>query len=186
MPSRMCHRANCAHFPFQGVSVAASEQQFQDFERHLRAGASPYVASRKAGTTLTQLKAPGGDRQRYADLIAMGEEIRAALVDERMDELALNGDPQPTILTAWARANNPNYGDKTKVEISGPDGGPIELEGKAVVGLADVVAFATRIGAGHLLGLDAGDPGHALPAAADVLPDPADGEPAASVLPAAR
>ena len=72
-----------------------------------------------------------------------------------------------------------DFGDRSSVEISGPQGGPIMHEGRAIAGFVDLVAFARSIGAGHLLGLDPGDPQRAVPSAADVLPDPALAQPAA-------
>lgn len=66
-----------------------------------------------------------------------------------------------------------------RVEITGSEGGPIAVEGRAVVGLADVLAVARELGVGHHFGLDAGDPPSALPAPRAVLPDPPVDQPAA-------
>lgn len=77
------------------------------------------------------------------------------------------------------------FDETVKHEVSGPEGAPIQLEGRAVVGLADVVQLAIETGQQHLLGLDARDSRGALPAASDVLPDPADGEPSARSVSAA-
>lgn len=71
-----------------------------------------------------------------------------------------------------------------RVEISGPDRGPIAVEGRAVVGLADVVKLALETGQGHLLGLSTAGARELVPAAGDVLPDPAGSEQAAGALPA--
>jgi hypothetical protein len=65
-----------------------------------------------------------------------------------------------------------DFNPAAKVEVSGPQGGPIEHEGRTISALVDVIAFAQGIGAGHFLGLDAGDPERALPAAETLLPDP--------------
>jgi len=67
----------------------------------------------------------------------------------------------------------------SRVEFTGPEGGPLEVEGRVAVGWADLIAIAQATGQGHLLGLPGGGAGRALPAADEVLPDPADAEPAA-------
>jgi len=66
------------------------------------------------------------------------------------------------------------FNPASKVEVSGPQGGPIEHEGHVIAGIVDLVAFAKDIGASHHLGLDGGHPLGALPAAGEVLPDPAE------------
>lgn len=162
----------------------ASEQEFQVFEQAIAEGHSPYVASRKAGTTIRRLK--NGDRIRYENAAELSKDTRAAIVDERIDELVKKAEPPPALVIAWAKRNHPDYEDKSKVEISGPEGGPIEIEGKAVVGLADVVAFARSIGHSDLLGLDAGDARDAVPAAQEVLPDTGERKRPAGVLPPAE
>lgn len=74
---------------------------------------------------------------------------------------------------AWIleKTEREEFGDRVEVQHTGPDGGPIEVEGRAVVGLADVIALAERLGAGDHLRLDAGDSQAALPSASEVLPD---------------
>jgi len=166
------------------IYKGASEQQFQEWEALLEQGISPFQAAQDVGTTLSALSR--GDQVRKQNGMDLSKERRAALVDKRIDELAAKSDPAPAIITAWAKANHDDYRDKTKVEISGPDGGPIAVEGRAVVGLAAVVRFAQSIGHGDLLGLDAGDPGDALSPAQEVLPDARERERPPGVLPPAR
>jgi hypothetical protein len=76
-----------------------------------------------------------------------------------------------------------DFNPAAKVEVTGSEGGPIVVEGKAIVGLADVIALARATGQGHLLGLDDGDSPGALPAARALLPVAAEPEPAASAVP---
>lgn len=64
---------------------------------------------------------------------------------------------------------------RERLEVTGEGGGPIQIEGKAVVGLADVLELARQLGVGAAVGLDAGAARGALPAASDVLPDPSAG-----------
>lgn len=75
------------------------------------------------------------------------------------------------------------FNPASRLEVTGHEGGPIAIEGKAVVGLADVIALAKGLGAGHLVGLDAGDTLDALPGPAPVLPDPSDPVGTASAVP---
>lgn len=111
------------------------------------------------------------------------EEIRRRAIDGVEEPVFHNGDVVGSVtkysdrmLAMMAKANLPEYRDETDVNIhvGGADGGPIEVEGRAVVGLAAVNELAARLGLGALVGLDAGAARHALPAAQDVLPDPPD------------
>jgi transposase-like protein len=90
---------------------------------------------------------------------------------------------------AWLleRLEAEEFGDTKHVDVTvGGGGAPIAVEGRAVVGLADVVAFVRQIEQEHLLGLDREDPRGELPAAGDVLPDPAGDQPPTSDVPADR
>jgi len=86
---------------------------------------------------------------------------------------------------AWLleRLEADEFGDKKQLEVSGPEGAPIALEGRAVVGLADVIAVARELGLGDRLGLDTGGASRELAPLADVLPDPVDGEHPSSDFP---
>jgi hypothetical protein len=64
-----------------------------------------------------------------------------------------------------------DFNPASRVEVSGPEAGPIQIEGKTLVGIADIVALYRATGQGHLLGLGEGDAQEALPSATDVLPD---------------
>jgi len=64
-----------------------------------------------------------------------------------------------------------DFNPASRVEVSGPESGPIQIEGKTLVGIADIVALYCATGQGHLLGLGEGDAQAALPSAGDVLPD---------------
>ena len=97
---------------------------------------------------------------------------------ELVEEILKAGKDDEWRSRAWVleRLEADEFGDKKQLEVSGPEGAPIALEGRAVVGLADVVAIARQLGLGDRLGLDAGDSRRELAAASDVLPDPADSE----------
>jgi hypothetical protein len=154
-----------------------TEAEFQEFEKLLEEGHSPYVASRRMGTTLSHLKHPGGDRVRYEQLVERSGDIRAAVVDERIDDLVQKDDPHASIVIKWATANHPAYRDKTQIEISGT----INHEAKVLV-LGDVLDVID--GTGVDLGLPAADarPRAALPSAEAVRA--ASAESAAGSLPA--
>src|SRR6266487_3892318 len=121
----------------------ATEQEFQAWEKLLDEGTPAYVAAQEVGTTLTRLAK--GDSVRKQKGMELAKERQAAKVEQVVESQAVRPEPSPAIVTAWARANHPDYADKTQVEISGPDGGPIAVEGRAVVGLADVAAIARRL-----------------------------------------
>ena len=86
----------------------------------------------------------------------------------------------PALLIFSLKARRPDvYRDNVsqRLEVTGAEGAPLQLEGRAVVGIADVVQLAIETGQGHLLGipgLDAAAAGRELPAAGDVRPDHAD------------
>lgn len=92
------------------------------------------------------------------------------------------------LLGLMAKALLPEYRDAehVRLEVTGADAGPIQVEGRAVVGLADVVALARKLGVGPLDGLDAGPARGTVSPAQDVLSDPPQRERAAGALPAPR
>lgn len=161
----------------------ASEQDFQAWEALIDQGVPFYQAAKQVGVTMTAL---GSDRIRREQGKERSRELQAAKVEQVMEEQASRPEPSPAIVTAWAKANHPDYEDRSKLEISGPDGGPIAIEGKAVVGLADVVAFARSIGYGPPNGLDGADAGDVVPPPRPLLPGAADDQRPAGVLPPAE
>lgn len=153
----------------------ASEQQFQVFEKAIAEGKSPYAASRIADTTIRRLK--NGDGTRYEQALAISEERRAAIVDERMDELAMRPEPSPAIVNKWAEANHTGYATKNRIEVSGT----LNHEAKVVV-LADILGALSE-SQGLDLGLE-DRPRGALSGAKGLLPAPA--KPEAGPVPADR
>lgn len=113
--------------------------------------------------------------QAFAAAKNEGAAERAELVDKRFDEWVLEQDCAPALRIVWAKRWNPAYRERQQLEVSGPGGAPIELEGKRVTSLAEVFEFAQAIGAGLANGIGAPTSRDALPPAADVLPDPPDG-----------
>jgi len=84
------------------------------------------------------------------------------------------------------RLESDEWGLSQRLEITGQDGGPLLVEGRAAVGWADLFAIAQANGYEHLLGLSRGGSGVALPPADEVLPDPPDAEHSADALPGVR
>ena len=72
-----------------------------------------------------------------------------------------------------------DFNPAAKVEVTGADGGPVQIEGRSIVGIADIVRWYVESGNGHLIGIE--PPGDALPVAREVLPDRPELERAASV-----
>lgn len=130
-----------------------------------------------------------------AGLEALVDEARRRAVDGVEEPVFQKGELVGTVrrysdnlLMFLIKQRDPAFRDKHRVELTGAEGAPIQLEGRAVVGIADVVQLAIETGQAHLLGipgLDADAARRALSASADVLPDPADGEPPAGSVPAA-
>src|SRR5262245_54859913 len=184
----------------------ATEAEFQAWETRLEAGENPAKAARDGSADLTCGSFKRGDRVRYDDALSTSREARGLYVVEKLEEnveramearpvLDREGNETGVFDYDGAVANKALellgrsaglFVERKEIEISGREGGPIELEGHAIVGLADVVAFARSIGASDSLRLDAGDSRPALPAAEEVRPDPPGDLDAASVLPAAR
>jgi hypothetical protein len=66
-----------------------------------------------------------------------------------------------------------DFNPAAKVEVSGPEGGPIVVEGHTIVGWADLIELAERTGQGHLIGLAGRSDGADVPGSQKVLPAPA-------------
>lgn len=81
------------------------------------------------------------------------------------------------------RLEQDEWGLSQKLEISGPEGGPLIVDERHVVGWADFFAIAEGNGYLALLGLPGGGARGALPAPAPVLPDPAEHERSADAPP---
>ncbi len=141
----------------------ASEDQIQAVETAVLEGIAPDVAARKVGTTLSAIKRI--DPHRHGDLIARGREVRRAVVDERMDELAKADDPNPTVVVAWAKANHEGYRDTTKLEISGT----LEHEHNGRFSLVELAALIKERGIDKQLE-DGSRPLPGVPAAREILP----------------
>ena len=111
--------------------------------------------------------------------------VQKAKAEYLMDQVkGVNAMNDEWRANAWLlERRDEEFAAPRKVEISGPDDGPILVQGQAVLGLADIVSLAGQLGVGHLFGLPGPDSQPALPEPAEVLPDSGQREPAAVPLP---
>jgi hypothetical protein len=90
---------------------------------------------------------------------------------ERVSTLS-ESDEKEWRSSAWVlERRDDTFNPASRVEVTGEGGGAIEIEGRSVVGIADIVALYVATGQGHLLGLEPGDTQEVLPRAGEVLPD---------------
>lgn len=125
----------------------------------------------------------GQRREPAAELFVRCEAARSGFVAKLQDQLTIAGAGKESSpgSAGWQleRLERDDFGATARLELTGPEGGPLIVEGRAAVGWADLFAIARETGQEHLLGLAGGSPGGALPRAPEVLPDSADDERAA-------
>lgn len=153
------------------VYRGASEEQFQEWEKLIDQGVPRFEASRLAGTTLRRLR--NGDEVRFEKGVELSQERQAAMVEKLIVDQTDRPEPSPQLLALRAKATHPDYADKRQVEVTGADGGPIEVE-KREVSLVAVLGVLAQIGALDQLGAADAGPLRALAGAQEVLPPPAD------------
>lgn len=67
-----------------------------------------------------------------------------------------------------------DFNPAQKVEVTGAQGGPLEVEGRVIGGFADIVALARATAQGHLFGLTDRELDGAVPASSELLPGAAE------------
>lgn len=102
-----------------------SPSDWNRWEERLAAGQEPSAAAMAVGYTSSQFRRV--DSERHRELLNMSHQARAELVDRTFDDWALAGDAAVPIRLAWAKRWNPAYSDKATVEMTGPQGGPLEV-----------------------------------------------------------
>lgn len=122
-----------------------------------------------------------------AMLVLAVEQATAAYAQKLGKRVAVGGDDWRAKAWLLERLERDDFQPTERVDVNiGGTGEPILIEGRAVVGLGNVLEFVRQIGQPHLLdALDAGDSRPGLPAAGDLLSDPAERERAAGDVPAA-
>lgn len=96
----------------------------------------PSTAAKQIGFTCSAFRRSNETRQK--EILAAGRTARAEFADEKGDEWALADDASDQIRIAWLKRHNPEWSGAQKVELSGADGGPIEVEDRSA-SLADVL-----------------------------------------------
>lgn len=103
-----------------------SPSDWKRWEDRLAAGQEPSAAAMAVGYTSSQFRRINPGRHRA--LLDMSHQARAELVDRTFDDWALADDAAVPIRLAWAKRWNPAYTDKATVEMTGPEGGPVEVK----------------------------------------------------------
>lgn len=150
------------------VRKALSEPSPSDWERWeavLARGVEPKLAAEIVGKTCTAFRKDDEVRQRA--LLAMSRAARGYVVDNIVEgdvcvrdadgvPIGFKEDVSDSMKQFYARRWQPAYATQAaQVEISGPDGGPIEVaEGFAPTTLADMVKLAGELGVLGQLGYE--------------------------------
>lgn len=144
------------------------------------------TAMRRAGLEGTMRELRRMVDEEFAEQIrlARGWDLRA--VEDTRWKVALDPEhPRWEAASASVLKQYAGWGTE-RVQVTGDDESPVHVrvDGGRVTGLTEVFELARQFGiglaAGAREGLGAGDAGTDVPAIGAVLPDPADGEPAAS------
>jgi hypothetical protein len=117
-----------------------SPSDFDRWEALLLAGQEPSTAAKSLGHTCSAFRR--ADPARHAELLELSREARGANADERGEKWALDQGASDQMRLAWLKRWQPAWAGLQKVEVTGADGGPVEVEHKGGLTLADVAAFA--------------------------------------------
>lgn len=137
-----------------------SPSDWDRWEQRLLNGEEPSTAAKAEHQTCSAFKRQ--DPVRHGEALAMSRETRAHYADERMEAWVTPDEASDAIKLGWARRWQPAYGTNARVEVTGADGGPVEIEDRSA-SLADVARVLEAVGA--LAELSGG-------AARDTLPTP--------------
>lgn len=171
--------------------------------KHIEKGSSPNGAARLEGIpTRTFRKWRQTGREQLEDayeqndralalkreaLMELAIEQTMAAVAQKLGKQVQNGHEEWRAKLAWLeRQERDDFAPTENIDITvGGSGAPIAVEGRAVVGIGDVIQLFVDTGQQHLLGpVVAGALGGELPASRALLPGPVDGEQAAGDVPA--
>lgn len=141
----------------------------------IAAGFTRAAAAAGAGVSVTTMSRALHEDEHFQELVATAEHELGEKALKEYVARAFDRDDAASarFLERLVKAYVPGMRDAelARVELTGPDGGPIEVENRGV-SLVGVVELADRLGILDELGL--ARPGRELPAAAPVLPEPAD------------
>lgn len=127
------------------VWTQPSPSDFDRWEQRLLDGEEPSSAAKAEGQTCSAFKR--ADPVRHGEALAMSRETRGHYVDERVEKWV--DDPEQAsdaVKLAWAKRWQPAYNGNTRVEVTGADGAPIEIEDRSA-SLADVARVLEAVGA---------------------------------------
>lgn len=156
------------------MAITAEEQA--QYLALLTSGVSSYKAARQVNPAYTGrlFRSLAHHDPEFGDLLEQAKvdnrDVFREKLRDRIWDRALSPEPDADkIATTVARCELDEFAvlNQQRVELTGRDAGPIEVEHKERLTLDDVARFARQIG----LGADAGGE---LPAAGGVLPAPAD------------
>ena len=141
-----------------------SPSDWDRWEEALENGEEPSTAAAALGLTCSAFKR--ADAGRHGAALLASRVARGHFADRMAEAWAMAENASDSMRIAWLKRWQPAFGGQ-RVEVTGADGGPVEMsvEGRAVVGLADVVRLAEELGVGVGVGVDAADSRGELPAA---------------------
>ncbi len=159
-----------------------SPNDWMHLERRIREGAEPASAARERGHTLSDYRRHDPMEQRRLLDIWRDETAHAdqEIAKKTLREIAEDGETESARVSAAVALDRRSGAYTEKIEVSGPDGAPLEIEDRSS-SLDDVLVILGQIGAipangGGTLELE-------MARSADVLPDPSERERAADGVP---
>lgn len=155
-----------------------SPSDFDRLDELLLTGMEPSTAAKQLGFTMSAFRR--ADRARHAESLDLSREARGHYVDEKVERwVDAPETASDAVKLAWAKRWQPAYAGPNRVEITGADGGPLEIGHEERLTLADVATFAAQLRS--RAGVGGGVSG-----ARELLPAPDDDQLAAGDVPARR
>lgn len=121
-----------------------SPSDWERWEQRLADGEEPSQAAKAEGQTCSAFKRQDAVRQKAA--LLMGQDARALFVDDKVEAWALADDADVPVRLAWMKRWNQAYRERSQVEMSGPEGGPVQVEDRSA-SLAEIAAVLRASGA---------------------------------------
>ena len=119
-------------------------EDFKDWEDLLYKGVGPAEAAKELGYTASGFRR--SDPERHRKCLELSREAREREVDTAVEAWARHPEASDSMKQFWARRWNTNYEFGRRVEVTGADGGPLQLE-RREVGLHAVLGVLQDAGA---------------------------------------